>query len=87
MEYNMCYVYALQSKSNGRIYVGQTRDINRRLHCHNEGYVKSTYGDRPWKLVAFEKLKSVSQARWRERELKRSLGKRIKWLEQKKLNK
>jgi putative endonuclease len=50
----MCYVYALQSKSNGRIYVGQTKDINERLNYHNSGYVKSTYHDRPWELVAFE---------------------------------
>jgi len=83
----MCYVYALQSKSNGRIYVGQTKDINGRLKYHNGGYVKSTYDDRPWELVAFEKVESVSQARWKERELKKSLGKRIKWVEQKRLNK
>jgi putative endonuclease len=83
----MCYIYALQSKSNGRIYVGQTKDINERLKYHNRGYVKSTYDDRPWELVAFEKTESVSQARWRERELKKSLGKRIKWLGQKRLNK
>jgi len=83
----MCYVYALQSKSNGRIYVGQAKDINERLKYHNGGYVKSTYDDRPWELVALEKVESVSQARWKERELKKSLGKRTKWLEQKRLNK
>jgi putative endonuclease len=83
----MCYIYALQSIANGRIYVGQTNDINKRLHCHNEGYVKSTSDGRPWELVALEKVESVSQARWKEKELKKSLGKRIKWLEQKRLNK
>jgi putative endonuclease len=83
----MCYIYALQSKANGRIYVGQTNDINKRLHSHNEGYVKSTSDGRPWELVALEKVESVSQARWKEKELKKSLGKRIKWLEQKRLNK
>jgi len=83
----MCYIYALQSKSNGRIYVGQTKDINRRLHYHNGGYVKSTCDDRPWELVAFEKVESVSQARWKEKELKKSFGKRIKWLEQKRVSK
>ena len=83
----MSYIYALQSKANGRIYVGQTNDINKRLHSHNEGYVKSTSDDRPWELVPLEKVESVSQARWKEKELKKSLGKRIKWLEQKRLNK
>jgi len=38
-------------------------------------------------LVALEEVESVSQARWKEKELKKSLGKRIKWLEQKRLDK
>ncbi len=83
----MCYVYALQSKSNGRIYVGQTKDINERLKYHNGGYVKSTCHERPWELVAFEKVENTSQARWKERQLKKSLGKRIRWLAQKRLSK
>jgi len=81
----MCFIYALQSSSKRRIYIGQTKDLHRRIHYHNKGYVKSTNDGRPWELIAFEEVKSINEARWIERELKRSKGKRIKWIEQKKL--
>jgi predicted GIY-YIG superfamily endonuclease len=49
------------------------------------GYVRSTRNDRPWELIALEEVKTINEARWIENGLKRSRGKRIKWLEQKKL--
>ncbi len=81
----MCYVYALRSSRKGRIYIGQTKDLLRRIQWHNMGYVRSTRNDRPWELIAFEEVKSINEARWIENGLKRSRGKRIKWLEQKRL--
>jgi len=81
----MCYVYALQSVLKKRIYIGQTKDLNRRLQYHNNGLVKSTSKDKPWKLVAFQKVESVSEARWIERDLKNSRGKRMRWIEEKSL--
>jgi len=81
----MCYVYALRSSGKGRIYIGQTKDLLRRIQWHNMGYVRSTRNDRPWELIALEEVKSINKARWIEIGLKRSRGKRIKWLEQKRL--
>ena len=63
-----------------RIYIGHTRDINERLKYHNSGYVKSTAKDRPWRVVALEKVENEEDARWLERSLKKSKGKRIKWI-------
>jgi predicted GIY-YIG superfamily endonuclease len=76
----MLYVYAIESLSAKRIYIGYTKDKDGRLKYHNSGYVKSTAKDRPWKLVAFEKVGSKDEARWMERSLKLSRGKRIKWI-------
>jgi putative endonuclease len=76
----MFSVYAIQSLANRRIYIGYTADIDQRLKYHNSGYVKSTAQDRPWILVAFEKAADKNEARWLERSLKESRGKRIKWL-------
>ena len=81
----MFTVYAIQSLSTRRICIGQTKDLNRRLQYHNLGYVKSTSRNRPWELMAFVRVKTSSEARWTERELKKSRGKRIKWIEQNRL--
>ena len=81
----MYYVYALQSVLKKRIYIGQTKDLNKRLQYHNNGAVKSTSKDKPWELIAFQKVESISAARWIERDLKRSRGKRIRWIKEKSL--
>jgi putative endonuclease len=76
----MFNVYAIKSLAIKRIYIGHTRAINERLKYHNSGYVKSTAKDRPWKVVALEKVENKEDARWLERSLKKSKGRRIKWL-------
>jgi len=78
----MFFVYAIQNLSSERIYIGQTRDLDQRLSYHNAGYVRSTSGDRPFRLIALQQISNRSEARWIERELKRSKGKRTKWIEQ-----
>ena len=83
----MFCVYALESQANRRIYIGHTADIDHRLKYHNLGYVKSTAQDRPWTLVAFEKAASKNEARWLERSLKGSRGKRKKWLDKNRIQK
>jgi predicted GIY-YIG superfamily endonuclease len=76
------FVYAIQSVS-GRIYVGQTADVNKRLSLHNAGVVNSTKDDRPWVLFKIQGFETREQARYFEWCLKRSRGKRQKWLETK----
>ena len=76
-------MYAIQSEVSNRIYIGQTDCIERRIQEHNDGRVKSTKHGRPWKIVATEFFLDPSQARWFESSLKRSRGKRMKWLDEK----
>ena len=73
-------VYAIQSELSNRIYLGQTDDLSRRLNEHNDGRVKSTKNEAPWKILAVESFHKRSEARWCESCLKRSRGKRFEWL-------
>ncbi|NIO22033.1 MAG: GIY-YIG nuclease family protein [Candidatus Aenigmarchaeota archaeon] len=83
----MFFVYAIQSLSTKRTYIGQTRDVDQRLSYHNSGYVKSTRDDKPLKLLALQKVPSRNEARWIERQLKKSKEKRKKWIEQNRIGK
>ncbi len=38
----MWWVYAIQSDKAGRIYVGMSKDVDRRISEHNSRRVKST---------------------------------------------
>jgi len=82
----MFNVYAIESLAIMRIYIGHTNNIDVRLKYHNMGYVKSTAKDRPWRLVALEKVGSKDDTRWLERSLKKSRGKRLKWLYKNRIN-
>jgi len=67
-------VYAIKSNSTGRIYVGQTKNIEIRLKQHNEGKVQSTKEDGPWKLYALQGVDSRKDAMFLEWKIKRSKG-------------
>ena len=77
----MFYVYAIKSEVQKRTYIGYTSNIGNRLKYHNSGYVKSTSNGVPWRIVALEKIQDKDEARWIERSLKKSLGKRLKWID------
>jgi putative endonuclease len=72
MEY---IVYAIQSQLDGRIYIGFTFNLERRLNEHNSGKTRSTKGYRPWKLVYSESVETRVMARNREKYLKSGVGK------------
>jgi putative endonuclease len=72
-------VYAIQSTS-GRIYIGQTESLQRRLEQHNKGQVESTKEDGPWVVVKIEQFSTREQARYYEYQLKNSRGRRLTWL-------
>ena len=82
----MFFVYAIQSIPTKQIYIGQTKDIEERLRCHNSGYVKSAKARKPWVLLAFEEFEDRNKARWLERELKKSKGRRLRWIEKNHIN-
>ena len=71
MEY---FVYVLQSEIDGRLYKGQTSNIDKRIIEHNTGKTKSTKGFKPWKLVYLEIFDSRSEAVLREKYFKTGSG-------------
>ena len=75
MAENIFTVYAIISDVDGRIYVGFTNNLERRLNEHNRGKTKSTKHYRPWKLLYSESFPNRSLARNREIFLKRGSGK------------
>lgn len=77
----MYMVYAIESFVTGRIYIGQTGDVERRLMEHNAGSVRSTKKDRPWHLYARQQVMDRKEAMRIEWRIKRSKGLREKWLE------
>ncbi|MBL7108580.1 MAG: GIY-YIG nuclease family protein [Candidatus Cloacimonetes bacterium] len=78
----MYRVYAIVSEKTGRIYIGQTNNITKRIERHNRGYVKSTSKDAPWHIIAMESFDTREDARWCEHKLKKSKGRRVRWLKQ-----
>ena len=81
----MYAVYAVRSLSSGRVYIGQTNDVSRRLEEHNSGRVRSTKRRGPWELVAVHYVPNRRAARLLEKGLKDSHEKRKKWIEQHRL--
>jgi putative endonuclease len=71
----MLYVYAIQSLKDGRIYVGLTQNIDKRILQHNKGATFSTKPFKPWKLIYSEVLPDRICARKREKYLKSGVGK------------
>ena len=69
------WVYAIQSAKDGRLYVGMTEDVSKRLIQHNHGKAKSTKGFVPWKLIYTEETIDRNSARKRELFLKAGSGK------------
>ncbi|MBX7045520.1 MAG: GIY-YIG nuclease family protein [Ignavibacteria bacterium] len=68
----MFYVYIIQSEVTGKFYVGQTKDVNKRVLYHNSNSSKYTGKFKPWKLVKVEGFETRSEAVKREREIKSS---------------
>lgn len=73
----MYFVYAIKSQKDGRIYVGLSSNIKRRILEHNSGYTFSTKGFRPWKLIYKEEVKDRKGARIREKYFKSGFGKEL----------
>lgn len=74
----MNYVYALVSCSTGRIYIGQTKNLDIRVKQHNKplsfkkNYTKLNKG--PWKVFYKEVMSTRKEAILREKQLKSARG-------------
>ena len=51
----MFYIYILYSRSADKFYIGQTPDVQKRLHEHNNPVEKSKYTAKyiPWELILY----------------------------------
>ena len=70
----MYYVYILLSEKDGKLYIGSTPDLKKRIHKHSHGYVLATKYRRPIKLIYYEAYLSPRDARRREIFLKGGKG-------------
>ncbi len=73
------FVYALYNSEAGKIYIGQTNNIERRLREHNEKlgnhFTAKVKGE--WKLIYKEELSSRVEALKREKQLKSYKGRQF----------
>jgi len=73
----MFYVYLLESKENGNLYIGYTADLKKRLLEHNQGKNISTRPYMPWEMIYYEACLNKEDAMRREKYLKTSQGRRL----------
>jgi len=67
------YVYVLRC-NDLRLYIGSTRNLDKRIEVHRQGRVKTTKGRRPVQLIYTEEFETYSEARRREIFLKSGTG-------------
>jgi putative endonuclease len=70
----MFHTYILHSESTGRLYIGSTSNLRRRIDEHNAGLATATKNRGPWRLVHSEEYATRSLAVRRERYLKTGKG-------------
>ncbi len=72
------YVYVLESRRfDGKLYVGYTINIPKRLKEHNQGLNFSTKPFRPWNVIHYEAYLNKLDAERREKYLKSNHGSRL----------
>lgn len=70
------YVYILKSMRDGKLYVGCTNDLRKRVLEHNNGQSFSTKGRKPLQLIYYEAYPHRKDAEERERFFKTGWGRR-----------
>jgi putative endonuclease len=64
------FVYIIQSKKDGRFYIGSTNNLTERVERHNQGRSRYTKSRGPWELVYKEEHHDRSTAMKKEKEIK-----------------
>ncbi|MGD0341217.1 MAG: GIY-YIG nuclease family protein [Bacteroidales bacterium] len=67
----MYFIYIIESKKDGRYYVGQTERLDERIKRHNEGRNLSTKAYIPWALKWWKGFDTRSEAIKIESKIKR----------------
>lgn len=70
----MQYVYVLESKNNGELYTGCTKDLKARLELHNAKKVVSTKKNAPFAIIYYEAYIDSKDAYRREKYMKTQYG-------------
>jgi putative endonuclease len=70
----MHYVYILQSEKDKQLYIGCTKDLQKRVREHNSGDVRATKSRIPLKVVHYEAFTDKMDAFAREQWLKTGWG-------------
>ncbi|MBU0713469.1 GIY-YIG nuclease family protein [bacterium] len=70
----MYKIYVLKNLTDNFHYIGHTKDIEKRLHEHNYGKVRSTKAHIPFEVIYTEEFKTKSEAQQRKYYLKRGKG-------------
>jgi len=73
----MYYTYVLKSDTDGKFYVGFTKDLKLRFEQHNRGMVESTKKRVPFNLIYYEACLNKKDAIRREKYLKTYNGRRF----------
>ena len=69
------YVYVLRSLKDQKLYIGFTKDLQKRFARHNAGHVRVTKPRRPFELIFYEAYRNKYDALRREKYFKTSKGK------------
>ena len=70
----MYYTYVLKSYKDGKLYVGWSEDLRKRLIRHQQGLVTATKNRRPLQLIYYEACLQREDATSREQALKTGFG-------------
>ncbi|HSW89717.1 MAG TPA: GIY-YIG nuclease family protein [Patescibacteria group bacterium] len=65
------YVYMLANKKCGTLYIGSTKDLNRRIYQHKHNNSNFTKKYETHILVWFEQTGSLREARIKEKQMKK----------------
>ena len=71
------YTYVLKSNKDGKLYIGFTNDVKKRVEEHFRGQVEATAKRRPLKLVYYEACLNKLKAINREKYYKTGFGRRF----------
>jgi len=73
----MYYTYVLKSLKDGKLYIGFTKNIERRFKEHQKGLVRITKNRKPFHLVYYEACLKKTNAIQREKYFKTGFGRRF----------